>query len=81
MDHLPPVKFNARVEPPFQEEPSTPEKIPPPIMKQEHETATPLVFQSDPLVEALPTILVGIGVAWAVGVATGAVIFSSPCIE
>ena len=83
---LSPVKFNAHVEPPFSEEPPdekpplTPEK--PKIPLHECCDSTPLSYHStDPLVEALPIILVGVGVAWIVGVATGAWIFSIPSSE
>lgn len=46
-----------------------PGTTPPPI---------PFVYHGDPLVEALPTVLVGVGIAWMIGVLTGAWIFSPP---
>jgi hypothetical protein len=79
------VKFNARIEPPYEpqsvtELPPVPEGPPPcctpPPVKTE--IPIPFIYHGDPLVEALPTILVGIGFAWCIGVATGAWIFSSP---
>ena len=83
MEDLPPVRFNARVEPPILEEPPpsppakkskpTPAPVPVPVAEQ-----CPFTSQSDPVLDALPTILVGIGAAYLVGMATGAFIFSSP---
>jgi hypothetical protein len=83
------VKFNARIEPPYEpasvmDLPTPPEDppvccAPPPPLKKEVPIPTiPFIYHGDPLVEALPTILVGIGFAWVIGVATGAWIFSSP---
>jgi len=79
------VKFNARIEPPC--DPKSVMDLPahtedplccdPPPLQKEIPTI-PFVYHGDPLVEALPTILVGIGFAWVIGVATGAWIFSSP---
>lgn len=71
------VKFNARVEPPhgpILEEPYTEENT-----EQKPaccEPPAPCTYQSDPLIEVLPTVLVGIGVAWLLGIVTGACIFS-----
>ena len=83
------VKFNAHIEPPH--EPDSVMDLPahdedqscckPPPLQKAPTIATPTIpfmYHGDPLVEALPTILVGIGFAWCIGVATGAFIFSSP---
>ena len=81
------VKFNAHIESPYEpasvmDLPPAPEGPPPccePPIKTEIPTPTiPFIYHGDPLLEALPTILVGIGFAWCIGVATGAFIFSSP---
>ena len=77
------VRYNCQIEAPFREAAPTPieEEQPqePPAPKA---SCCPLPATSVPssseLVEALPTILVGIGFAYAVGVLTGAFIFSSP---
>lgn len=37
----------------------------------------PFVYRGDPLAEALPTILVGVGIAYLIGLATGSFIFST----
>ena len=90
--HPPPVKFNARIEPPYSAPPETARPASPvtpvkeaPIPVSEALPSCcpttppiPLILHRDPLVEALPTVLVGVGVAWMIGVATGAWIFSSP---
>lgn len=76
-DALPPVQFHAHVEPPCGLAP--PPKEPRPCCPKPAEVPPiPFVYHGDPLVEALPTILVGIGFAWVVGVAVGAFIFSAP---
>ena len=86
------VKFNCEITPPFHESVVEP---PPPTPEPEHEKkqsccASPVpvpaalatigASPSSDLVEALPTILVGISVAYAIGMLTGAFIFS-PSLE
>ena len=39
------------------------------------------VREPSELADALPTIFIGVGVAYVIGVLTGAVIFSSPSVE
>jgi hypothetical protein len=89
-EELPAVEFNARIEPPF-EVPAVPPPTPPTPQRMERETETepccdypspPITYMGDAaLVDALPTILISIGVAWVVGVCTGAFIFSTPSME
>ena len=72
-NHIPPVQFRATVEPPYQppsQEEPPPEPSPPPP------TVCPFVYKPDPMVEALPTIMLTVGIAWLCGVVTGAWIFS-----
>lgn len=79
------VKFNATIEPPFREnepepEPKPLETKPPPKRKDAACCpigAPPLLMStgSSDLLDALPTILVGVGVAYAIGMATGAFLF------
>ena len=78
------VQFQCQITPPYREPlppvpedvapPQPPPKLPPPP------PCCPLLppGASSDLVEALPTILVGIGFAWAIGMVTGAFIFSAP---
>ena len=85
------VQYNCQIEPPFRETaaeilpplPEEPEE-PPPKPKPSKATCCPLPpppsMSSSDLVDALPTILVGIGMAYAVGMLTGAFIFS-PAVE
>ncbi len=74
------VKFNCVVEKPFGDAPAAapaeeepmielPPAAPPPCC--------PIPTVSSDLLEALPTVLVAIGVAYVIGVASGAFIFSS----
>ena len=67
----------AEVLPPVEEEP----EAPPPNPKKKPACCPlpqPLMQPSSDLVEALPTILVGIGAAYVIGMLTGAFIFSPP---
>lgn len=60
------VSFNATIQPPTEcTKPSTPRTQP---------RCVPV--PTDPLVDILPTVLLGVGIAYVVGVATGAWIFS-----
>ena len=77
-----PVKFRATIEEPFGH---VPPPAASPIERENAEPVTPCYgappntpppMPSSDLGDALPTILVGIGIAWMVGVATGAFIFS-----
>ena len=82
------VKFHCTIEQPFRE--PTAEVLPPvaeetdapPPSPKKKPACCPLQpppeLASSDLVEALPTILVGIGFAYAVGMLTGAFIFSTP---
>ena len=82
------VKFNCQIEQPFRETaaevlPPVEEEPdgPPPSPKKKPVCCPippPALTSSSDLVEALPTILVGIGVAYAIGMLTGAFIFSTP---
>lgn len=73
------VKFNCQIEPPHAEAPLPPEPdVPPPPKPAPN--CCPMPPVSSELVEALPTVLVAIGVAYLVGMATGAFIFS-PSLE
>ena len=73
------VKFNAQIEPPFQAPEEDP-PLPPAPASSPCCVSAPLTQPtlSDPMSDMLPTILVGIGFAWAIGVVTGAIIFSVP---
>tara|TARA_B100000212_G_scaffold313296_1_gene266106 strand:- start:914 stop:1240 length:327 start_codon:yes stop_codon:yes gene_type:complete len=85
------VRFNCQIEQPFREtaaEDSLPEEPvgPPPTPKKKPPSCCPMppiepMTPSSDLVEALPTILVGIGFAYAIGMLTGAFIFSTPSLE
>ena len=79
------VQYNCQIVPPFTEaapevaeEPPQPEVIEKPRPKPHCcPLPTPLIAgPSSDLVEALPTILVGIGCAYLIGMASGAFIFS-----
>ena len=83
------VKFNCQIEQPFRETaaeilPPVEEEPdgPPPSPKKKPAccplSPPPAPTSSSDLVEALPTILVGIGFAYAIGMLTGAFIFSTP---
>ena len=76
------VAFHAHVEPPHESSDATPEPPPSPVRTTVESKCCPVADftlpHTDPLLEALPTILVGIGIAWAVGVATGAILFTVP---
>ena len=64
------VKFQATIQPPKMLEPPC--------------CAAPTPYEArhnDDLSDVIPTILVGIGVAYAVGLVTGAWIFSTPVVE
>lgn len=91
MEDLPPVRFNAKVELPHEDDPVEIPPPPSPVAKlkkratlpkfdpvNEEAPCCPAVSGSDPLMEILPTILAGLGAAWLIGVATGAFIFSTP---
>ena len=77
------VRFNCSIEQPFtQPVDEPPPEPPPPTPKVKKEKATccpisPPAAHSD-LVDALPTVLVAIGFAYAIGMLSGAFIFSSP---
>jgi len=68
------VRFNAVIAPPMGL-PPVPTQPPPPTPMPE--ACCPAPCQSE-LLDALPMILVGIGIAYMVGVATSACIFYSP---
>jgi hypothetical protein len=86
-----PVKFNCEIKP-MCSEPEPEPKLDPEVAKPEPELVravpqkthcplpTPPTFAAmethSDIVEALPTILVGIGLAYAVGMLTGAFLFS-----
>jgi hypothetical protein len=81
------VTFNCQIEPPFREQVEVPEvpeeepEPPPPPPRKPKPSCCPVAplaeaGSSSELVEALPTILVGIGVAYAIGMLTGAFIWS-----
>lgn len=79
------VSFRALIEPPntLPAPPTGPEPPPPPVSPDSVIDLTqPDIsqLQTSDLLEALPTVLVGIGVAYLVGVASGAWIFS-PTID
>lgn len=93
-EELPAVEFNARIEPPFEMPvPTVPPPTPPTPQRMERETQTepccdypsppspPKTYGDAALVEALPTILIGIAIAWVAGICTGAFIFSTPSME
>lgn len=75
-DEILPVKFNAVINEPPPEEPDPPIKVEP----VEECSACPMMMrtEADPLSQALPTILVGIGVAYLMGLITATIIFSPP---
>lgn len=83
------VKYNCVIEPPAFPDPSPPapeEAAPccPPTKTVEVQTKPfvpppcPFIYQGDPMLEALPTILVGVAAAYFIGMATGFFIFSAP---
>lgn len=84
------VSFNCQITPPHREEKElsdlveeeTPPSAPQPVPARPCCPVTPPVplvsGPSSELVEALPTIMIGIGIAYAVGMLSGAFIFSSP---
>ena len=67
------VKFNAKIEPPHVAEAA---ELPPPPPPPTPSPCCP-VTTPDPMETTLPIIMVTIGVAYMIGFATGAVIFSS----
>ncbi len=73
------VKFNATIEPPHADCPAAPPPSPPtPTTAAEVPCCPVMPHRSSDLVDALPVVLVGIGCAYAIGLATGAWIFSTP---
>ena len=72
------VRYSCQIEPPV-EVPAPREELPPPP-PQKPPCCPVLPDPASSLVDALPTILVGIGVAYAIGMLTGAFIFS-PVVE
>ena len=74
------IKFNATIEPAHQECVEAPAPDTPPCCPKMPEVPPiPLPFVAPPssdLLEALPIIMVSIGVAYVIGVASGAFIFS-----
>ena len=81
------VTFAAKILEPEDPEPPMVERqdgevreVPPPPMTPMPSPRCEIVPAASEMVEALPTILCGIGLAYLVGVATGAVIFSPPSV-